>query len=84
MYALSFIGGPFDGHRQPIDCAQDELQELVAFPVNENVLRLLAGVARGAERPVRSMAIYRLEGQSHYRFVGAWPPGAFQLGSALL
>lgn len=84
MKPLRFVGGPFDGYCQAVDCSGDELQELVAFPVNENVLKLLAGVARGAERPVRSMAIYRLEGTLRYRFVGAWPPAAFHLDTALL
>lgn len=81
---LSFVGGPFDGHDQPLDVEREELQEVVAFPVNENVLRLLSGSARGAQRPVRSMAVYRLDGPRCYRFVGAWPPRDFHLEAAQL
>lgn len=82
---LDFVGGPFDGHRQAMDTGDWELRDMVAFPVNENVLRLLAGEPTRPQQPVRSMAVYRLRpGEACYEFVGAWAPSDFNLDTSSL
>jgi hypothetical protein len=66
--AIEFIGGPFDGHMQSVSATPDELLPSVALPVNENVLRMLDGQARGPARPTRTVAFYELQHDNGWRY----------------
>ncbi|MGE0758976.1 MAG: hypothetical protein AB7O38_18300 [Pirellulaceae bacterium] len=69
---LEFIGGPLDGHCQPIVAADDELIVTAAIPVNENVFRMLDGKPRGPARPSKTFALYELRRSPgpRYLFLG--------------
>jgi hypothetical protein len=65
---LEFIGGPLDGHCQPVVADHDELILTAAIPVNENVFRMLDGQPRGPARPSRTFALYELHKEHGYRY----------------
>lgn len=82
---IEFVGGPLDGFQQPVppptaDC------NLLALPINVNVLRIVSGGTAGEKRKASSVAIYEStsSGRSYvYRFVGPAPVEALKLESWL-
>lgn len=75
---VEFIGGPLDGHRQPMTAKAQV--EAFAIPVNENVHRMLVGAKHANALPTSSIAIYELrkrDGQYRYDFVEAKSPKEF-------
>ena len=74
FYHVDFIGGPFDGHRQPISIPPAALASMAAFPISQNVFRLLNNEASEPDSPTRSLAIYELaivDEQPRYHFLGS-------------
>jgi len=75
--SVHFIGGPFDGHVQPISCPTHVLNDEVTLPVNENILNWVNGGRRGPRRRATSLAVYELEsvgGTCTYRFLKPMAP----------
>lgn len=71
---VEFVGGPFDGYRQSISFASDQLATIAALPVNANVLRMIAGQPRSERTPASSVAVYELDrdgGEVRYRYLFA-------------
>ena len=80
MYELQieFIGGPFDGHRQCVRIAVDDLVMEVLLPVNADVFRLVDGFRATCTAQTTSIALYRRDvcaSGVRYRFAGAIAPG---------
>jgi len=74
LYQVEFIGGPFDGHRQPISIPPTALASMAAFPISHNIFRLLNNEADVPDAPPSSLAIYELavvDEQPRYHFLGA-------------
>ena len=72
MLEVEFIGGPYDGHKEPLGSGPPT--EELAWIVCEDVFRLLAGKDSRERGNITSVAIYELEvddGLFHYRFIGA-------------
>ena len=81
VFAVEFVGGPLDGHHQPIAAAQEELNHTATFPITRNLFRLLAKRPTGKKHPVTSVALYQLEllaGRPRYVFQGACTPVTVQ------
>ncbi|HEV3022916.1 MAG TPA: hypothetical protein VGX76_10625 [Pirellulales bacterium] len=73
-YEVEFIGGPFDGHRQPISIPPTALASMAAFPISRNIFHLFDNEADEPAAPTTSLAIYELavvEDQPRYHFLGA-------------
>jgi hypothetical protein len=67
---IQFIGGPYDGHRQPF--TDPPIIMRLTLPVNENMLPLLEGKEPGPPTPTLTFARYALrkvEGGWQYHFV---------------
>ena len=76
-YFIEFVGGPFDGHLQPVSVAPKHLAAHAAVPVSEKVFRLLEGKPIDGESVITSVAVYRLyesAGVCRYQFVIAKSP----------
>jgi hypothetical protein len=74
LYQVEFIGGPFDGHRQPISIPLTALAAMAAFPISRNIFHLFDGVSREPDAPTTSLAIYELavvDEQPRYHFLGS-------------
>jgi hypothetical protein len=74
LYQVKFIGGPFDGHCQPISIPPAALASMAAFPISRNIFHLFSGESREADAPTTSLAIYELaivDDQPCYHFLGA-------------
>jgi hypothetical protein len=70
---IRFIGGPLDGYRETRPPGQVGLAEVLAVPINSNLLTALVGERRGPKKPASSVAVYELQildGVVEYRFVG--------------
>ncbi len=81
---VEFVGGPFDGHFQSLCLAADELLELVAIPVNGNLVRMLVESNGVGREPPTSIAVYEREkvgSPTRYRFLGATTPSEVQLAT---
>lgn len=59
MQELEFFGGPFDGHRENLDAGRPADQ--LAWPVCDEVFKLLSGRPTKNAGTVTSVAIYELE-----------------------
>jgi hypothetical protein len=71
---IEFIGGPFDGHVQSVSLPPRELIDVVALPVNSNVLHMVNGEPVGEKSPASSIAVYERDSATappRYRYVGA-------------
>jgi hypothetical protein len=69
--SIEFIGGPYDGHRQPPPA---RLDERLSIEVSRDVFAVLEGRS-GWGAPVTSVAVYDLDGRrGAYRFVGSLAP----------
>ncbi|HUY31461.1 MAG TPA: hypothetical protein VMV69_01675 [Pirellulales bacterium] len=74
IYQVEFVGGPFDGHRQPISIPPTALASMAAFPISRNIFRLLDRETGEPNAPTTSLAIYELavvDEQPRYHFLGA-------------
>ena len=70
MLEVEFVGGPYDGHSEPIDSGPPA--EELAWLVSKDVYRLLDGKDRRECGTITSVAIYTLEvddGLFQYRFL---------------
>jgi len=81
MNLVAFVGGPFDGHLQPVRIRTSDLRRIAILPISRNVLRCLHGKPMKWVQcaPVTSFAEYRLETTDQgccYRFVCAHSPVA--------
>lgn len=87
MYAkcdVTFIGGPFDGHCQPVSLSASELLPVAMLPVKRSTFRLLDGQATHLDDPVTSVAVYQLDLSDElcrYQFVRSLDPEAAQTGA---
>jgi hypothetical protein len=78
--SVEFIGGPFDGHVQPVDPTSDESWLIVALPVNENVMRMLNGDLPRKVSPARTIALYaKCPDSLHYGFLGSYRAADLEL-----
>ena len=81
-YIVEFVGGPFDGHRQPLSSPPVQLVPQASLPVSSDEFRLFEGQVPATNSAVTSIAFYEREiayGAIRYRFVGARPPTQPQL-----
>ena len=82
---MEFIGGPLDGLREPITPLVAEGAELIALPINSNVIRIVSTGLGGTKRPATSVAIYEFAGigpetgRRNYGYVGPAAVQAFNL-----
>ncbi len=79
---VEFFGGPFDGHVHMIRSIEDHLAQLIAVPVNRNVIEWLSGNSGEEESQATSVAVYILESLPEgirYSFQGTVPPELFQM-----
>jgi hypothetical protein len=80
MFHVEFLGGPFDGHREPF--ARDEpLPEHLTWLVSQNIFRHLEGEPEIPVAPITSVAVYQRgrEGDKWcYRFARAISPHELQ------
>jgi hypothetical protein len=70
---VRYTGGPLDGHRERVPAVQSSLGDVIAIPVNGNLLAMLTGNRCGPKRPATSVAVYELhvvEGLVEYQFLG--------------
>lgn len=75
---IEFVGGPFDGHKQPVPVPRGGLQGRLLLPVNEDIFRVIAGEKPTGTGTTTSFAVYRVEvagDRVRCRFVGAKSPG---------
>jgi hypothetical protein len=82
VYHVEFVGGPLDGHIQPVSRPVEELNDLAAIPVNHNVVEKLSSRRSKPRRPATSIAVYiRQDGtaDSCYRYLGPGAPSQFRL-----
>ena len=68
---VEFFGGPLDGHVQMVSLPTDELNDVAAIPVNQDVIEVLSGRRSQPKGPATSIAIYVRQddgvgGQYHY------------------
>ena len=71
---IEFLGGPYDGHKEPCFAQPVHLPADVVWLVCEDVFRLLAGEDYHLGGSITSVALYELEqanGACRYRFAGA-------------
>jgi hypothetical protein len=74
MEFIEFIGGPYDGHKEPCFTWPTRLPANVVWLVCDDAFRLLDGKDHRPGGSIASVAIYELEvgnGACRYRFVGA-------------
>lgn len=72
-------------NRRVLTTPLNELAEIVALPVSQDIFRLLDGETRGPGAPITSVAVYQLEASGsrrRHRFVGAASPMLFDMQSA--
>ena len=72
-----FVGGPADGHVEPLPHTAATLPEEFIWFVSENFFRLLDGQDAGPQRPATSVAVYERvwrKGQCRYEFLGSISP----------
>lgn len=80
--AVEFVGGPFDGLLQFTGRSVRELEVMMAFPVNQNIMQSLDGRIAVAKLPATSVAIYQLRIRGHrpcYEFLESVAPSKFKL-----
>lgn len=73
-FEIEFIGGPYDGHKEPCFVRPIHLPADLVWFVCEDVFRLLDGGDLCSGGSITSVALYELErvnGTCRYRFVGA-------------
>ena len=58
---VSFVGGPFDGHCQPVALKAEEMQPVALFPISRDIFRLFDGKATQLRAAVTSTAVYRAD-----------------------
>ncbi|MCA9266328.1 MAG: hypothetical protein R3E01_02440 [Pirellulaceae bacterium] len=68
---VEFFGGPLDGHIHVVSLPTDELNDVAAIPVNQNVIEMLGGHRAQQKGPATSIAVYvrqddRAGGQYHF------------------
>ena len=71
---IEFLGGPYDGHKEPGCTLPAHLPADVVWLVCEDVFRLLDGKDHRPGGSITSVAIYELDagnGAVRYRFAGA-------------
>jgi hypothetical protein len=76
-HLIEFVGGPFDGHVQPLSLETRSLVAVALLPVSRTVFGWLEGKSTPVGTRVTSVAVYRLEvedGHVRYRFRRALPP----------
>jgi hypothetical protein len=79
MNMVAFVGGPFDGHVQPVRILPSDLRRIAILPISRCVLLSLHGKPMQQHAPVTSFAEYRLVETDQgccYRFVCAHHPVA--------
>lgn len=79
---IEFIGGPLDGYDYRASLPDEGLGDVVALPINQNVVRMLNGEGRGEVTGPSSVALYELDRQDEalrYQFVVAGAPTEFEL-----
>ena len=62
---MEFIGGPYDGFAQILDDLEGELAPDFEMPVQQNLIRVMAGDTTRFAHKVRTVAVYRLSGDSN-------------------
>ena len=78
---IEFIGGPFDGHQQPLTIAPGDLATEAVMPVSQDMFRLMEGRTPTRSEPLTSLAVYRREDPAdacRYCFVAARSPTQLQ------
>jgi hypothetical protein len=81
---IDFLAGPLDGLRLELPIQLDELAPQAAFPINENIFRVMYGQPLGRQRPPTSVAIYervserRPQMRPRYVFIGSFSPAEVQ------
>ena len=74
MFEIEFVGGPYDGHKEPSFTRPVQLPTDVIWLVCEDVFRLLNGKGHRTGGRITSVALYELEVRNaavRYRFAGA-------------
>lgn len=66
--SVYLVGGPFDGHWQPVALALSEMARVIALPVNRNVVRMLGGRNSIRPQPIRVAALYRRDELERHRY----------------
>jgi hypothetical protein len=82
--AIEFVGGPLDGFHCRLACDPKRFGDVIAMPVNRNVIRSLGGEAPGRRGPATSAAIYILSEEAsgrRYLFFGPSPVDRFEFQS---
>lgn len=72
---VEFAGGPLDGYSEPAPPASTLMLDLLAIPINPQLISLLGGNGVQGRSPTTSIALYRLNDENCYQFVGAAPVG---------
>ena len=74
--SIDLIGGPFDGHSQPVAMALSDMARVIALPVNRNILGMLVGKFNSVPLPVRVAALYSRDkwNRRRYGFIGFCRP----------
>ncbi|WP_145385491.1 hypothetical protein [Stieleria neptunia] len=74
---IEFLGGPLDGHLEPLAVTAERLPEKIVCYISANVFHLLEGEPHEHENVVTSLVIYRRENQKSkwsYAFAGSFAP----------
>ncbi|WP_182868160.1 hypothetical protein [Stieleria mannarensis] len=74
---IEFMGGPLDGHREPLAVNVERLPEKIVCYISANIFRQLEGGQHEYETVVTSRVIYQRENQKHqwnYAFAGSFAP----------
>jgi hypothetical protein len=82
--AIEFVGGPLDGFHCRLACDPSRFGDVIAMPVNRNVIRSLCGEEPGQREAATSAAIYVLSEEAsgrRYLFFGPSPVDRFEFES---
>jgi len=74
---IEFVGGPFDGHVQPLSLETRSLVAVALLPVSRTVFAWMEGKSNPFGTRATSIAVYHLEieeGHVRYQFRRALPP----------
>ncbi|QEG00621.1 hypothetical protein Mal15_46920 [Stieleria maiorica] len=74
---IEFMGGPLDGHREPLAVTVEQLPKQIVCYISANVFRQLDGRQNEYESSVTSLVIYQRENQQqtwNYAFAGSFAP----------
>lgn len=85
FHTVEFIGGPLDGHTQPLPHSPELLSEILDVPVSADLLWILNGDNERSLGLPTSTAVYELErdaGRFLYRHAGSLAAEQHQLDGA--